>query len=174
MQLPVQAGSNVAAGCKNLDTMIDPKAYGRLRNFSGADEKWDGWAFVALSHLSLLADDAEHWMEVAENVPGGAVSVHMAALSDGARDFARVLYHVLVSTAQGKGLAVVRGGERANGLQCWVMLCEAFEPKSGSRLTALLCGLMAPPWTGLEGPSFLRALAAWEVEARRYESQSQE
>ena len=64
MRLPVQAGSSAAAGSKNLDTMIDPKAYGRLRNCSGADEEWDVWAFVARSHLSLLADDAEHWIEV--------------------------------------------------------------------------------------------------------------
>ena len=111
-------------------------------------------------------------MEVAENVPGGAAIVHMSSLNDEAREFARVLYHVLASTVQGKGLAVIRGGERANGLQCWVMLCEEFEPKSGSRLTAFLCGLLAPPWMGLEGPSFLRALAAWEVEVHRYESQS--
>lgn len=61
----MQAGSNAAAGSKNLDIMIDPKAYGRLRNFSGADEEWDGWAFVARSHLSLLIDDAEHWMDAA-------------------------------------------------------------------------------------------------------------
>ena len=113
-------------------------------------------------------------MDVSYNAPGGAVSVHMAALSADAREFSRVLYHVLVSTVQGKGPAVIRGGERANGLQCWVMLCEELEPKSGSRLTALLCGLMAPPWTVLEGPAFLRALAAWEVEACRYESQGRE
>ena len=75
---------------------------------------------------------------------------------------------------QGKGLAVIRGGERATGLQCRAMLCDEFEPKSGSRLTALLCGLLAPPWTGLEGPAFLRALAAWEVEASRYETQNGE
>ena len=55
----------------------------------------------------------------------------MAALNPDAREFSRVLYHVLVSTVQGKGLAVIRGGERANGLQCWVMLCEEFEPKNG-------------------------------------------
>ena len=154
--------------------MIDPKAYGRPRSFSGADEEWDGWAFVARSHLSLLTEDAEHWLEVAEAAPGGSASVLLAALTAEARDFARVLYHVLVSTVQGKALAVIRGGERANGLQCWVLLCDEYEPKSGSRLTTLLCGLLAPPWQGLEGPAFLRALAAWEVEARRYESQSQE
>ena len=154
--------------------MIDPKAYGRPRSFSGADEEWDGWAFVARSHLSLLTEDAEHWLEVAEAAPGGSASVLLAALTAEARDFARVLYHVLVSTVQGKALAVIRGGERANGLQCWVLLCDEYEPKSGSRLTALLCGLLAPPWQGLEGPAFLRALAAWEVEVRRYESQSQE
>ena len=61
-------------------------------------------------------------MEVAESAPGGAVSVHMAALTAETREFARVLYHVLISTVQWKGLAVIRGGERANGLQCWVML----------------------------------------------------
>ena len=71
--------------------MIDPKAYGRMRNCSGADGEWDGWAFVARSHLSLLTDDAEHWMDVAENAPGGAFSVHMAALSAEAREFSRVL-----------------------------------------------------------------------------------
>ena len=147
---------------KNLDAMIDPKAYGRLRSFSGADE-WDGWAFVARSHLSLLIDDAEQWMDVAESAPGGAASIHMSSLSAEARELSRVLYHVLVSTVQGKGLAVIRGGARANGLQCWVMVCEEFEPKSGSRFTALLCGLLAPPWAGPEGSAFIRALAALEV-----------
>ena len=90
-------------------------------------------------------------MEVSENAPGGAASVHMAALNADAREFSRILYHVMVSTVQGKGLSVIRGGERANGLQCWGMLCEELEPKSGSRFTAFLCGLLAPPWTGLEG-----------------------
>lgn len=100
--------------------------------------------------------------------------MHIAALNADAREFSRVLYHVLVSTVQGKGLAVIWGGERANGPHCWAMLCKEFEPKSGSRLTALLCGVLAPPCTGLEGPAFLRALAAWEVEARRHGSQSWE
>ena len=90
MQLPVQACSDAAAG-SNLGAMIDPKAYGRQRNFSGADEEWDGWASVARSHLSLRTDDAEHWIDVAENAPGGAVSVHMAALNAEAREFSRVL-----------------------------------------------------------------------------------
>ena len=110
--------------------------------------------------MALLSPDSEALVEAAErednvaNLALGAVSPEVVRL-------ARTMYHILVSTVTGKALMVVRKAERSNGLAAWKLLCEEYEPRSSSRLTAVLCGLLSPSWTRLDNTAFLRALAAW-------------
>ena len=47
-------------------TMIDTKAYGRPRTFSGKEEEWTTWVFVARSYMSLLSPRYDHYLSVVE------------------------------------------------------------------------------------------------------------
>ena len=57
---------------------------------------------------------------------------------------AKTLYHVLVSSLDGKALATIRSVDRGNGFLAWRALCLEYEPRSGTRMAAMLCGLLTP------------------------------
>ena len=142
-------GQSLAQGtarCKadgGTTDMIDTKAYGKLREFDGKDDKWGQWSFVARSYISMLTKDAEKKLEFCEMTQDVA-SLALLKIGEVDATMTRTLYHVLVSSLDGKALAVIRGVERGNGLLAWRALCTEYEPRSGTRLAAMLCGLLSP------------------------------
>ena len=152
--------------------LIDTKAYGRLRSFSGKEEEWATWSFVARSYLALLSTEYQEYLSKAE-----AAEVEHLALSqqgDQARSHSWTFFNVLVQSVEGRALSVLMNVEAGNGLLAWRTLVDTYEPRIGGRWTSMLMGIIGPQRSSVTEESFLQTLEAWEVMIRRYEEQSGE
>ena len=153
--------------------LIDTRAYGRLRTFSGKEEDWATWSFVARSYLDLLSQQFRDLMLKAETVDTAA-SITLTGMNQNARTHSWTLFNVLTQSVEGRALSVMMNSEAGNGLQAWRMMVDAYEPRIGGRYTSMLMGIIGPSWTSVKESEFLEALETWEVLIRRYEEQSKE
>lgn len=64
------SGSPTACGVARLGLLIDAKAYGKLRTFSGKEEDWTTWAFLARSYMDLLSHEYRDLVQHAELMDG--------------------------------------------------------------------------------------------------------
>ena len=161
------------AGSSSAPTLIDTKAYGKLRTFSGKEEDWPTWSFVAKSYLSLLSPFYQEYLARAENAVA-ADDIGLASQGDQAKAHSWTLFNVLVQSVEGRALSVLMNVEQGNGLLAWRLLQETYEPRIGGRWTSMLMGIIGPNWGSVKEEEFLEALESWEVTIRRYEEQSTE
>eukprot|EP00435_Cladocopium_sp_Y103_P033607 s961_g8.t1 len=153
--------------------LIDTRAYRKLRTFSGKEEDWATWSFVARSYLDLLSMGFRELLVDAE-AAGQASEIRMVDMTPMARTHSWTLFDVLTQSVEGRALSVLMNSEASNGLQAWRMLVDAYEPKVGGRWTAMLMGILSPQWAHLKETDFLESLDTWETPVRRYEEQSKE
>ena len=153
--------------------LIDTKAYGKLRSFSGKEEDWTTWAFVARSYMDLLSHEYRDLVQHAE-LMDGPNDLSLDKLSPTAVAHGWTLYNVLVQSVEGRALSILMGAEANNGLQAWRMLMDSYEPRIGGRYTAMLMGIIGPQWQNIKESEFLETLDSWEVLVRRYQDQSGE
>ena len=165
-------GSGQAASSA-APALIDTRAYGRLRTFSGKEEDWATWSFVARSDLDLLSQQFRDLMLKAETVDSAA-SISLAGMNQTARTHSWTLFNVLTQSVEGRALSVMMNSEPGNGLQAWRMMVDAYEPRIGGRYTSMLMGIIGPSWSSVKETEFLEALETWEVLIRRSEEQSKE
>ena len=169
-------GSPTAAGAAGMGPavgpggLIDTKAYGKLKQFDGKEENWATWCFVARSYFTLLSQDFDHMLDLAENSPIGALA--MAKLSEQGRIHARTLYHILAQSMEGKALSILMNVEKLNGFEGWKALVDAYQPDLGGRHTSMLMGIISPNWEKSTEATFLEDLENWEVLVRRYQDQA--
>ena len=163
-----EAGGTSSTG---QPALIDTRAYGRLRTFSGKEEDWATWSFVARSYLDLLSQQFRDLMLKAETVDTAA-SISLTSMNQNARSHSWTLFNVLTQSVEGRALSVMMNSEAGNGLQAWRMMVDAYEPRIGGRYTSMLMGIIGPSWTSVKESEFLEALETWEVLIRRYEEQS--
>ena len=104
-RLPTAAGAAGMGPAVGPGGLIDTKAYGKLKQFDGKEENWVTWCFVARSYFTLLSQDFDHMLDLAENSPIGALA--MAKLSEQGRIHARTLYHILAQSMEGGWKALV-------------------------------------------------------------------
>lgn len=152
--------------------LIDTKAYGKLKTFSGKEEDWATWSFVARSYLALLSVEYQEYLGRSE-----VADLEQLALSqqgDQARSHSWTLFNVLVQSVEGRALSVLMNVEAGNGLLAWRTLVDTYEPRIGGRWTSMLMGIIGPQWSNVTEEAFLETLEAWEVMIRRYEEQSGE
>lgn len=154
-------------------SLIDTRAYGKLKTFSGKEEDWATWSFVARSYLDLLSIGFRELLIDAE-AAALATDVRLIDMSPMARSHAWTLFSVLTQSVEGRALSVIMGSESSNGLQAWRLLVDAYEPRVGGRYTAMLMGVIGPQWLHLKESQFLETLETWELQVRRYEEQSKE
>ena len=100
-RLPTAAGAAGMGPAVGPGGLIDTKAYGKLKQFDGKEENWATWCFVARSYFTLLSQDFDHMLDLAENSPTGALA--MAKLSEQGRIHARTFVPHL-GTEHGRGL----------------------------------------------------------------------
>ena len=169
-------GSPTAAGAAGMGPavgpggLIDTKAYGKLKQFDGKEENWATWCFVARSYFTLLSQDFDHMLDLAENSPIGALA--MAKLSEQGRIHAGTLYHILAQGMEGKALSILMNVEKLNGFEGWKALVDAYQPDLGGRHTSMLMGIISPNWEKSTEATFLEDLENWEVLVRRYQDQA--
>ena len=72
---------------------------------------------------------------------------------------------------RGKAATIARSAERQNGADIWRLLKEEYEPRTGSRLSALLVGILDPRWAD-DTAGFAVDLRQWETSVRVYEDQA--
>ena len=153
--------------------LIDTRAIGKLRQFSGKEEDWAAWVFVARGYVNLLDPGYQALLEASESMARHS-DIRMADLGGEAAQKSVVLFNLLTQSVDGRALQVLMNVESGNGFQAWKALCETYEPDVGGRHTAMLMGIIAPPWESVKEADFLEAVETWEVQIRRYETQSHE
>ena len=167
------AASPSGGGGGGGPSLIDTKAYGKLRTFSGKEDDWATWSFVARSYLALLSAGYQDYLARAENA-ATAEDIALSAQGDQARAHSWTLFNVLVQSVEGRALSVLMNVEQGNGLLAWRLLQETYEPRIGGRWTSMLMGIIGPNWSTVKEEDFLESLESWEVTIRRYEEQSSE
>ena len=113
--------------------LIDTRAYGRLRTFSGKEEDWATWSFVARSYLDLLSQQFRDLMLKAETVDTAA-SITLTGMNQNARTHSWTLFNVLTQSVEGRALSVMMNSGAGGGLQAWRMMVDAYEPRIGGRV----------------------------------------
>ena len=154
-------------------SLIDTRAYGRLKSFSGKEEEWSTWSFVARSYLDLLSMGYRELLTAAEAIDQ-ASEIRTADMSATARTHPWTLFNVLTQSIEGRALSIIMNAEPSNGLQAWRLLVDNYEPKIGGRYTAMLMGIIGPQWGHIKEADFMESVDTWEVQIRRYEDQSRE
>ena len=154
-------------------SLIDTRAYGRLKSFSGKEEEWSTWSFVARSYLDLLSMGYRELLTAAEAIDQ-ASEIRTADMSATARTHSWTLFNVLTQSIEGGALSIIMNAEPSNGLQAWMLLVDNYEPKIGGRYTAMLMGIIGPQWGHIKEADFMESVDTWEVQIRRYEDQSRE
>ena len=153
--------------------LIDTKAIGKLRAFSGKDEDWPAWVFVARGYVHLLDRAYRGMLEAAENA-ASQNELSTIDMSDTAQELSTVLFNLLTQSVDGRGLQILMNVEGQNGFQAWKALCDAYEPPVGGRHMAMLTAIIAPDWKNIKESEILETIESWEVLVRRYEMQSKE
>eukprot|EP00972_Heterocapsa_arctica_P073652 10875625-Heterocapsa_arctica.AAC.1 len=73
--------------------------------------------------------------------------IQLEALSAEGRQKSSLLFNLLVQLVRGRAMAVVRGVEKANGLECWRLLKQEYEPRQAARYAQMLQTILSPKWT---------------------------
>ena len=125
--------------------LIDTRAIGKLKSFSGA-----AWVFVARGYLNLLDTSYQALIQAAENANRYSDLI-LSDMGQHAQEKAIILFNLLTQSVDGRALQVLMNVENGNGFQAWKALCEAYEPDVGGRHTAMLMSIIAPAWENRQG-----------------------
>ena len=93
---------------------VDPRVVNKCPTFSGRDTEWSERSFIFESVAAIAS--LERAMEVA--FPG-TTEKPFAELTPEVKLSAKQLYCLLVSTARGKALTLVRSAEKHHGIAAW-------------------------------------------------------
>lgn len=157
-----------------MAALIDTRAVGKLGDFSGAPTDWSDWSFKATAWFALLNPPGMVVIEVLDSARDHAVPLRSEDFSEAVRSFSSTMFNVLVQVVKAKALGIVKTGPRLNGLESWRRLFLEYESSSGTRLNALLGGILNPSWQARPGHDFMEMLLQWEQCIDDYERQSDE
>ena len=138
---PIPEPQLVGATSQWGHSLIDTRAYGRLKTFNGKEEDWSTWSFVARSYLDLLSMGFRDLLTHAEAVTQ-ASEIRLDDMTPQARTHAWTLFNVLTQSVEGRALSIIMNAESSNGLQAWRLLVDAYEPKIGGRYTSMMMEIL--------------------------------
>ena len=157
--------------------LLDTRALGALKKFSGKAEDWTLWEFQAASYFAILPKPVGMVAEV-DDILTAAITAPIAHLDTAqfgphALELSATVFHVLVQCTEGKALAIARRAPRRNGLMLWRMLHDDYAPNIGGRTTSILIGLLAPDFErACVDQPFLDVLGEWEARVDQYEREA--
>ena len=134
-----------------MAALIDTHAVGKLGDFSGSAADWSDWPFRATSWFALLNPPGVVVIDVLDSARDHAVPLRNEAFNEAVRNFSGTVFNVLVQVVKAKALGIVKTGPRLNGLESWRRLFLEYESSSGTRLNALLGGILNPAWSAKPG-----------------------
>ena len=147
--------------------LVDTHFVAKPTKFSGEQSSWDGWKFVFVNYLALVAGAFPEGLHVAE-IATRPITVNPEA-DAGGFERGRVLFALLVSLLpKGKCLTLARSVRDRNGWELWRLLCGEYEPRTAARGFALLGNLMNPDLSG-DLEEFEVKLLAWESSIEDYD-----
>ena len=82
------------------------------------------------------------------------------------------MYYLLVASCRGRAQVLVREVPKHAGLVAWRQMVRLYEPQVGSRLNAILVGVLSPVWRQGDSYQFEEDLTAWGTRITEYERDS--
>ena len=127
------AGSNSTMGC------IDTRLLGKPDKFDGQDSCWRDWKFITTAFLQAALPDIRALLLMAEETTD---NVRNAALTAPQQGLSVQLHYMLALLTKNRALDKVQGAGEGEDLAAWRGLQEQWEPKSRSRFTCMLLGIL--------------------------------
>ena len=84
----------------------------------------------------------------------------------------KAVFYLLVVSCRGRAQVLVRGVPKHAGLVAWRQMVRLYEPQVGSRLNAMLVGVLSPVWRQGDSYQFEEDLTAWDTRITEYERDS--
>ena len=84
----------------------------------------------------------------------------------------KAVYYLLVASCRGRAQVLVRGVPEHAGLVAWRQMVRLYEPQVGSRLNAMLVGVLSPVWRQGDTYQFEEDLTAWDTRITEKERDS--
>ena len=153
---------------------LDMRTIGRIDSFDGRPESWADWSFKARAWISLLplpGRDIDAFLTGAEITTG---VIDRTLLATDVENFGVILYGVFVNCCKGRAMSLIHRVVRGNGWEVWRQLFLEFQPSEPIRHSAMLAGILTPPWEALNAIQFIEKLNAWETSIYEYVNQSGE
>ena len=128
--------------------LIDCKALGRLRDFSGKQVEWREWSAKTASYFKAADADAGVWLPWAEDVTETITDeAILAAASRSGHDgvkavkFSNEVYHLLLDVCKDEAYNEVDNAN-GNGFEAWRLLCKRYSPRTPGTKRALILAIM--------------------------------
>ena len=119
---------------------LDTRGDVRVQSLSGLDAEWDTFRLKFEAYTDLLG--MGEFMDAAEQEAGMIDNATLKVV--GAVDCSKALYALLIAKCEGKALGVITLVPRRHGLEAWRLLKAEYEGKQGSRIAAMLRGILNP------------------------------
>ena len=84
----------------------------------------------------------------------------------------KAVYCLLVASCTGRAQVLVREVPPHAGLVAWRQVVRLYEPQVGSRLNAMLVGVLSPVWRQGDSYQFEEDLTTWDTRITEYERDS--
>lgn len=116
---------------------VDTRAEINAPNFDGSDSGWDAWKvnFGACLDLTEIGD-------YADEIAGLATPVVQAYLGACALPASKAIFDIVVSKCEGNAFSLIMLQARREGLEAWRQVTSEYEGTSGSRVAAMLRGIL--------------------------------
>lgn len=146
-------------------TYVDTCLLGKPEEFGGSDQNWQDWQFVTRVYVLAALPGVSSLLVEAENSDNDASIVNLSPRSE---KYSTQLYYMLVLLMQSRALVRVQSAGQGEGALAWHMLQERWEPKTRSRWTSMLLGILNGKFRG----DAQADIEFWECSVRSFERQA--
>ena len=153
------AGSNSTMGC------IDTRLLGKPDKFDGQDSCWRDWKFITKTYIHAALPDIRALLLMAEETTDDVRNIALTVPQQG---LSVQLYYMLALLTKNRALDKVQAAGEGEGLAAWRGLQEQWEPKSRSRFTSMLLGILNGRFKG----DAQNDIESWERDIRSFEKQT--
>ena len=147
------------AGC------IDTRLLGKPDKFDGQDSCWRDWKFITKAYIEAALPDIRTLVIKAEETTD---DVRNVVLSAAEQALSVQVYYMLALLTKNRALDKVQAAGEGEGWAAWRGLQDQWEPKSRSRFTSMMLGILNGRYTG----DAQNDIESWERDIRSFEKQT--
>ena len=162
--------SPVGQDLSELRSIVDTRLMEKIPIFDGSVAHFAEWRFTFEATCGFLG--------LEEVLRQSILSTHDEASLNAFAQQPEVylkneaVYYLLVASCRGRAQVLVRGVPKHAGLVAWRQMVRLHEPQVGSRLNAMLVGVLSPVWRQGDSCQFEEDLTAWDTQITEYERDS--